>query len=102
MRGANRKKVSLPMTRLRLEDIYRHGRSSPPDLEAWKCLAMLKMLLSARPDQISASDMPEISRKREFVDLLVILAQTGRCVIAWFVSVSLDVELRLDKGIHLK
>ena len=90
------------MSRLGLEDTYPQGRSSRPDPEACKYPARLKTLLSDRPDQIWASDMIEVSEKREFVDLVAILVQTGRCVIAWFVSASLDVELRLDQGIHLR
>jgi putative transposase len=92
----NRKRVSRLMGRMGIEAIYPRKGLSWPDLRAKKYPYLLRDLVIDRPDQVWASDITYIRMRQGFVYLVAIIDWFSRYVIAWAVSITMEVDFCVE------
>lgn len=91
-----RKRVSRLMGLMGIEAIYPKKRLSHGDPQARKYPYLLKDLTINRADQVWATDITYIRMRRGFIYLMAILDWFSRYVVAWAVSISMDVSFCLE------
>jgi len=92
----NRKRVSRLMRRMGIEAIYPKKRLSLPDAAAKKYPYLLRDMAIDRPDQVWAADITYIRMKHGFIYLVAIMDWFSRYVLAWGVSITMDVDFCVE------
>lgn len=92
----NRKRVSRLMRRMGIEAIYPKKRLSRPDAAAKKYPYLLRDMAIDRPDQVWAADITYIRMKHGFIYLVAIMDWFSRYVLAWGVSITMDVAFCVE------
>ena len=92
----NRKKVCRLMRRMGIEAIYPKKRLSVPDSVARKYPYLLRDMVIDRPDQVWATDITYIRMRRGFIYLVAIMDWFSRYVVAWRISITMEVDFCLD------
>lgn len=92
----NRKRVSRLMRRMGIEAIYPKKRLSLPDAAAKKYPYLLRGMAIDRPDQVWAADITYIRMKHGFIYLVAIMDWFSRYVLAWGVSITMDVDFCVE------
>jgi len=92
----NRKRVSRLMRRMGIEAIYPKKRLSRPDAAAKKYPYLLRDMAIDRPDQVWAADITYIRMKHGFIYLVAIMDWFSRYVLAWGVSITMDVDFCVE------
>ena len=92
----NRKRVSRLMRRMGIEAIYPKKRLSRPDVTAKKYPYLLRDMAIDRPDQVWAADITYIRMKHGFIYLVAIMDWFSRYVLAWAVSITMDVDFCVE------
>lgn len=92
----NRKRVSRLMRRMGIEAIYPKRRLSFPDAAAKKYPYLLRDMAIDRPDQVWAADITYIRMKHGFIYLVAIMDWFSRYVLAWGVSITMDVDFCVE------
>lgn len=93
--GVNHKRVARLMRRMGLEAIYPKPRLSDPARGHRIFPYLLRGVKITRPNQVWSTDITYIRMKQGFVYLMAILDWYSRYVVAWEVSVSLDLNFCL-------
>lgn len=93
---ASRKKVRRLMNRMGIEAIYPKKRLSLPDSRAKKYPYLLKEVVIDRPNQVWAADITYIRMKHGFVYLVGIIDWFSRYVVAWAVSITMEVDFCVE------
>ena len=89
-------RVRRLLRKMGLVAIYPKPRTSQPNHEHRVYPYLLSGLLIERPDQVWATDITYIRMRRGFVYLAVIMDWFSRFVVAWRLSVTLEVEFCLE------
>jgi putative transposase len=89
-------RVRRLLRKMGLVAIYPKPRTSQPNHEHRVYPYLLSGLLIDRPDQVWATDITYIRMRRGFVYLAVIMDWFSRFVVAWRLSVTLEVEFCLE------
>lgn len=84
------------MKRMGVEAIYRRPHTSKPALGHKIHPYLLRGLVVDRPDQVWAMDISYIPMKRGFVYLAAVIDWFTRRVLAWRVSISMEVDFCLE------
>ncbi len=92
----NGKRIRRLMRLMGLMAIYPKPRLSLPDQEHEKFPYLLKGLRIDRPNQVWSTDITYIRMRTGFVYLVAIMDWFSRYVLAWQVSISLEVEFCLE------
>jgi putative transposase len=92
----NRKRVSRLMRRMGIEAIYPKKRLTLPDAAAKKYPYLLRDMAIDRPDQVWAADITYIRMKHGFIYLVAIMDWFSRYVLAWGVSITMDVDFCVE------
>jgi len=92
----NRKRVCRLMSRMGIEAIYPKRRLSRPDCWAKKYPYLLRGLAIDRPDQVWAADITYIRMRQGFIYLVAILDWYSRYVVAWAVSITMEVDFCIE------
>jgi putative transposase len=92
----NRKRVSRLMRRVGIEAIYPKRRLSRPDAAAKKYPYLLRDMAIERPDQVWAADITYIRMKHGFIYLVAIMDWFSRYVLAWAVSITMDMDFCVE------
>jgi putative transposase len=92
----NRKRVSRLMRRMGVEAIYPKKRLSLPDAAAKKYPYLLRDMAIDKPDQVWAADITYIRMKHGFIYLVAIMDWFSRYVLAWGVSITMDVDFCVE------
>jgi putative transposase len=92
----NRKRVSRLMRRMGIEAIYPKRHLSRPDVAAKKYPYLLRDMAIERPDQVWAADITYIRMKHGFIYLVAIMDWFSRYVLAWAVSITMDVDFCVE------
>ncbi len=92
----SRKKVRRLMNRMGIEAIYPKKRLSLSDSRAKKYPYLLREVLIDRPNQVWAADITYIRMKHGFVYLMGIIDWFSRYVVAWAVSVTMEVDFCVE------
>jgi putative transposase len=92
----NRKRVSRLMRRMGIEAIYPKRRLSRPDVAAKKYPYLLRDMTIERPDQVWTADITYIRMKHGFIYLVAIMDWFSRYVLAWGVSITMDVDFCVE------
>ncbi len=92
----NHKRVARLMETMGLETIYPKPRTSQPSLEHRVYPYLLRDVKVERPDQVWSTDITYIRMARGFVYLVAVLDWYSRYVLAWELSVSLDLGFCLE------
>ena len=91
-----RERVAAMMRRMRLEALYRRPNTSKP-ADGHKIYPyLLRGLAVERPNQVWAMDITYIPMARGFVYLAAVVDWFSRRVLAWRLSITLEVEFCLD------
>ena len=91
-----RERVAAMMRRMRLEALYRRPNTSKP-ADGHKIYPyLLRGLPVERPNQVWAMDITYIPMARGFVYLAAVVDWFSRRVLAWRLSITLEVEFCLD------
>ena len=91
-----RERVATMMRRMGLEALYRRPNTSKP-ADGHKIYPyLLRGLLVERPNQVWAMDITYIPMARGFVYLAAVVDWFSRRVLAWRLSITLEVEFCLD------
>jgi len=88
--------VATLMKRMRIEAIYRRPNTSKPRPGHKVYPYLLRKLAVTRPNQVWATDITYIPMARGFVYLVAIIDWFTRRVLAWRVSISLDVGFCIE------
>ena len=88
--------VRTLMKRMRIEAIYRRPNTSKPAPGHKIYPYLLRGLVIDRPNQVWATDISYIPMARGFVYLTVVLDWYSRRVLAWRVSITMEVEFCLE------
>jgi putative transposase len=96
----NRKRVSRLMRRMGIEAIYPKKRLSLPDAAAKKYPYLLRDMAIDRPDQVWAADITYIRMRHGFIYLVAIMDWFSRYVLAWGVSITMDVDFCVEALDH--
>jgi putative transposase len=91
-----RERVASMMRRMGIEALYRRPNTSKPALGHKIYPYLLRGLAVERPNQVWAMDITYIPMARGFVYLAAVLDWFSRRVLAWRVSITLEVEFCLD------
>jgi putative transposase len=94
--GVNEKRVSRLLRLMGLEAVYPKPRLSLPDATAHRYPYLLQGLKIERVNQVWSTDITYIRTTRGFVYLVAIMDWFSRYVLAWDISVTLDVSFCLD------
>ncbi len=92
----NHKRVGRLMRQMGLEAIYPKPRLSKNEKEHPKYTYLLRGLKIERPNQVWSTDITYIRMRRGFIYLVAILDWFSRYVLAWEVSITLDVTFCLE------
>ena len=92
----NHKRVCRLMATMGLETIYPKPRTSQPSLEHRVYPYLLRDVKVERPDQVWSTDITYIRMTKGFVYLVAVLDWYSRYVLAWELSVSLDLGFCLE------
>lgn len=92
----NEKRVARLLRLMGLEAIYLKPHLSVPDPNAHRYPYLLKGLSIERVNQVWSTDSPYIRTTRGFVYLVAIIDWFSRYILAWEISVTLDVNFCLD------
>ena len=84
------------MKRMRIEAIYRRPNTSKPSPGHKIYPYLLRGLTVDRPDQVWAMDISYIPMKRGFVYLAAVIDWHTRRVLAWRVSITMEVDFCLE------
>ena len=84
------------MKRMRIEAIYRRPNTSKPAPGHKIHPYLLRGLVVDRPDQVWAMDISYIPMKRGFVHLAAVIDWHTRRVLAWRVSITMEVDFCLE------
>ena len=91
-----RERVTTMMRRMRIEAIYRRPHTSKP-ADGHKVFPyLLRSMPIDRPNQVWAMDITYIPMARGFVYLTAVVDWFSRRVLAWRVSISMEVDFCLD------
>ena len=88
----NRKRVGRLMGEMGLRAIYRRPRTSKPGLGHRVYPYLLRSMRITRPNQVWAADITYVPMDRGFMYLVAIMDWHSRCVLAWRLSNTLDVD----------
>ena len=88
--------VSTLMKRMSIEAIYRRPNTSKPALGHKVYPYLLRKLAVTRPNQVWAIDITYIPMARGFVYLAAVVDWFSRRVLAWRVSISMDVGFCIE------
>jgi len=91
-----RAQVITLMRRMRIEAIYRRPNTSKPAPGHKIHPYLLRGLVVDRPDQVWAMDISYIPMKRGFVYLAAVIDWHTRRVLAWRVSITMEVDFCLE------
>jgi putative transposase len=91
-----RERVTAMMRRMGLEALYRRPNTSKPADEHKIYPYLLRGLAVERPNQVWAMDITYIPMARGFVYLAAVVDWFSRRVLAWRLSITLEVEFCLD------
>ncbi len=91
-----RERVGAMMRRMGLEALYRRPNTSKPADEHKIYPYLLRGLAVERPNQVWAMDITYIPMARGFVYLAAVVDWFSRRVLAWRLSITLEVEFCLD------
>lgn len=94
-RIVNRKRISRLMRKMGLEAIYPKPRLSIPAPGRKTFPYLLRGLAITRPNQVWSTDITYIRMRGGFVYLTAILDWYSRCVLAWELSNTMDVQFCL-------
>lgn len=92
----NIKRVRRLMREMGLEALYRKPNLSKADAQHKKYPYLLKGLSITRPNQVWGTDITYIRLREGFVYLVAIIDWYSRYVVAWKLSVTLDMQFCLD------
>ena len=92
----NIKRVRRLMREMGLEALYRKPNLSKADAQHKKYPYLLKGLAITRPNQVWGTDITYIRLREGFVYLVAIIDWYSRYVVAWKLSVTLDMQFCLD------
>jgi putative transposase len=91
-----RDRVATMMRRMGIEALYRRPNTSKPAPEHKIYPYLLRRLAVERPNQVWAMDITYIPMARGFVYLAAVVDWFSRRVLAWRVSITLEVEFCLE------
>jgi putative transposase len=91
-----RQHVITLMKRMRIEAVYRRPNTSKPAPGHKIHPYLLRGLTVDRPDQVWAMDISYIPMKRGFVYLAAVIGWHTRRVLAWRVSITMEVDFCLE------
>ena len=91
-----RERVATLMRRMGIEALYRRPNTSKPAPGHKVYPYLLRGLVVERPNQVWAMDITYIPMARGFVYLAAVMDWFSRRVLAWRLSITLDVEFCLD------
>jgi putative transposase len=91
-----RRHVATLMRRMGIEAIYRRPRTTKPEPGHKIFPYLLRGLAITRPNQVWAMDITYIPMARGFVYLAVVLDWFSRCVLAWRVSITMEVSFCVE------
>ncbi|NDG27473.1 MAG: IS3 family transposase [Proteobacteria bacterium] len=94
--GVNHKRVSRLMREMGLEAIYPKPKTSITAPENKIYPYLLRNVSIVTPDQVWATDITYIRMHQGFIYLSAILDWFSRYIIAWGISISMDLEFCLD------
>jgi len=95
-----RERVTTMMRRMGIEAIYRRPHTSKP-ADGHKVFPyLLRSVPIGRPNQVWAMDITYIPMARGFVYLTAVLDWFSRRVLAWRVSISMEVDFCLDASMR--
>jgi putative transposase len=94
--AVGRERVTTMMRRMGIEAIYRRPRTSKPADGHKVYPYLLRGVTIERPNQVWAMDITYIPMARGFVYLTAVIDWFTRRVLAWRVSISMDVDFCLD------
>ncbi len=92
----NRKRVSRLMKLMGIEAIYPKKRLSVPDIGARKYPYLLRDVAITRPDQVWGADITYVRMRQGFIYLVAIMDWFSRYVVAWRVSITMDVDFCVE------
>jgi putative transposase len=91
-----RDRVTAMMRRMGIEATYRRPHTSKPADGHKVCPYLLRGMTIERPNQVWAMDITYIPMARGFVFLMAVVDWFSRRVLAWRVSIGMDVDFCLD------
>jgi putative transposase len=91
-----RERVASMMRRMGIEALYRRPSTSKPAVGHRIYPYLLRDLAAVRPNQVWAMDITYIPMARGFVYLAAVVDWFSRRVLAWRVSITLEVEFCLE------
>jgi len=91
-----RRHVGTLMKRMGIEALYRRPRTSRPAPGHKVYPYLLRKIKISRPNQVWALDITYIPMARGFVYLVAVVDWFSRRVLAWRVSITMDVDFCLD------
>ena len=94
--AVGRERVTMMMRRMGIEAIYRRPHTSKPADGHKVYPYLLRGVTIERPNQVWAMDITYIPMARGFVYLTAVIDWFTRRVLAWRVSISMDVDFCLD------
>jgi putative transposase len=94
--GIGRRHIATLMKRMGLEAIYRRPNTSKPATGHKIYPYLLRKLAVTRPNQVWATDITYVPMARGFVYLVAIVDWFTRRVLAWRVSISMDVAFCIE------
>jgi len=94
--GIGRQHVATLMRRMGIEAIYRRPNTSKPAPGHKIYPYLLRSVLIGRPNQVWAMDITYIPMARGFVYLCAVVDWFSRRVLAWRLSITMEVEFCLD------
>jgi putative transposase len=84
------------MRRMGAEAIYPKRSVSRPEVGAKKYPSLLRDVVIERPDQVWAADITYIRMKHGFIYLVAIMDWFSRYVLAWAVSITMEVDFCVE------
>jgi putative transposase len=94
--AVGREQVAMLMRRMGIEALYRRPNTSKPGLGHKVYPYLLRGLAVERPNQVWAMDITYIPMARGFVYLAVVLDWLTRRVLAWRLSITMEVDFCLE------
>ena len=94
--GIGREKVAALMRRMSIEALYRRPNTSKPAAGHKVYPYLLRGLAVDRPNQVWAMDITYIPMARGFVYLAAVVDWFSRRVLAWRLSITLEVEFCIE------
>ena len=91
-----RRHVKTLMKRMGIEALYRHPRTTKPELGHKIYPYLLRGMAITRPNQVWAMDITYIPMARGFVYLAVVLDWFSRRVLSWRVSITMEAAFCIE------